>query len=118
MIKPIFSSDSFLELESDVDIDNRDAEETCGDSNEATLKNTSQLQGNKNVLGKNIRESDKAEEEDGAPLLKTKCCQREIRTKEAFLSQLNIDENNFLENMKSKPLAVASALMDQSSVLT
>ena len=117
LIKPIFSSDSFLELESDVDIDNRDAEETCGDSNEATLKNPSPLQGNKNVLGKNIRESDKAEEEDGAPLLKTNCCQREMRTKEAFLSQLNIDENNYLQNMKAKSSGEASALMGQSSVL-
>lgn len=117
LIKPILSSDSFLELESDVVIDNRDAEETCGDSNEATLENTTQLQGNTNVLVKNIRESDIAEEEDRAPLLKTNCCQREMRTKEAFLSQLNIDENNYLQNMKAKSSGEASALMGQSSVL-
>ena len=117
LITPILSSDSFLELESDVDIDNRDVEETCRDSNEGTLKNSTQLPGNTNILGKNIRESEIAEEEDRAPLLKTNCCQREMRTKEAFLSQLNIDENNYLQNMKSKPSAEASALMDQSSVL-
>ena len=57
LIKPILSSDSLLELESDVGIDDRDVEETCGDSNEGTLKNTTQLPGNTNILSKNIRES-------------------------------------------------------------
>ena len=118
LIKPILSSDSFLELESDVGIDNHDVEENCGDSKESRIKNSTQLQENKNTLDKNIRESDIAEEEDRAPLLKTNCCQREMRTKDAFLSQLNIDDNNYLQNMKAKPCTEASALIDQDSVLT
>ena len=55
--------------------------------------------------------------EGRAPLLKTNCCQREMRTKDAFLSQLNIDDNNYLQNMKAKPSAETSALIDQDSVL-
>ena len=56
-------------------------------------------------------------EEEGLPLLKTNCCQKELAKEDAFLHQLNIDHNNYLENAKIVPSQETTVLVNESALI-
>ena len=107
------SATTALEIEPNLDASEKSR--INNDNIDITLKNCTQSSEKTKSTFPCIREIEK--EDEGSPLLKTNCCQREMTTEEACLSQLNIDHNNYLQNIKSAPSQDSSAVIDQSSLI-
>ena len=111
MVIASITSSTTLENEPNIDTHNAQVTNNCVVLISSTQSQQNTVDNEICLSGKDV-----GKEEEVEPLLKTNCCQRELTKEDVFLPQLNIDHNNYLQNVKTVPSQDITVLVNESSI--
>ena len=112
MVIASITSSTTLENEPNIDTHNAQVTNNCVVLISSTQSQQNTVDNDICLSGKDVEK-----EEEVEPLLKTNCCQRELTKEDAFLSQLNIDHNNYLQNVRTVHPQDITVLVNENSLI-